>query len=79
MGLFDVFLDVISATVKVALTPVAVVKDAVNVATGQEVDATKELIKSAGEDITRDSIDKLKQFYSYYSYHSQDVSLLNNE
>lgn len=39
-----------SATVKVALTPVAIVKDAVNVVTGEEADATKNLLESAGED-----------------------------
>jgi hypothetical protein len=42
--------NIISATVKTALTPVAVVKDVVNVATGEEADATKNLIKSAGGD-----------------------------
>ncbi len=47
MGLFS---NIISATVKVALTPVAIAKDVVNVATGQEADTTKELLKSAGND-----------------------------
>ena len=47
MGFFS---DLIGATVKVALTPVAVVKDVVNVATGQDADATKELIQSAQDD-----------------------------
>jgi hypothetical protein len=42
--------NIISATVKTALTPVAVVKDVVNVATGEEADATKNLVKSAGDD-----------------------------
>ena len=54
MGFFS---DIISATVKVALTPVAVVKDVVNIATGQEADATKDLLKSAGEDFS-DAIDE---------------------
>ena len=53
MGFFS---NLLSGTVKVALTPLAVVKDAVNVATGQEADATKELLKSAGEDF-EDMID----------------------
>lgn len=48
MGFFS---SLVSATVKTALTPLAVVKDAVNVVTGEEADATKELLKSAGEDI----------------------------
>jgi hypothetical protein len=41
----------ISSLIKVALTPVAVVKDVVNVATGEEANATKELMESAGEDV----------------------------
>jgi hypothetical protein len=48
MGLFS---NLISATVKAAITPIAVVKDVVNVATGQEADATKNLLESAGEDL----------------------------
>jgi hypothetical protein len=40
----------ISAVVKTALTPVAVVKDAVNVVTGEEPDQTKSLLESAAED-----------------------------
>lgn len=44
--------SIISATVKTALTPVAIVKDVVNVATGNEADATKELLESAGNDIS---------------------------
>ncbi len=47
MGFFS---NLLSGTVKVALTPLAIVKDAVNVATGQEADATKDLLKSAGKD-----------------------------
>ena len=55
MGFFD---NIVSATIKTALTPVAVVKDVVNVATGQEADATKELVKSAIEDAT-DALDSI--------------------
>jgi hypothetical protein len=33
------------------LTPIAVVKDAVNIATGEDVDATKDLLSSAVSDI----------------------------
>jgi hypothetical protein len=40
-----------SATVKTVLTPVAIVKDAVNVVTGEEADATKNLLESAAEDV----------------------------
>lgn len=48
MGFFS---SIFSATVKTALTPLAVVKDAVNVVTGDEPDTTKKLIESAGEDV----------------------------
>jgi hypothetical protein len=54
MGFFS---DIISATVKVALTPIAIVKDVVNIATGQEPDATKDLLQSAGEDLS-DAVDE---------------------
>lgn len=47
MGFFS---NIITATVKVALTPVAIVKDVVNVATGEEATATKDLLNSAGKD-----------------------------
>jgi hypothetical protein len=43
--------NMFSAAVKTALTPVAVVKDAVNVVTGEEPDATKNLLSSAAEDV----------------------------
>jgi hypothetical protein len=51
MGLFDFVTDLASATVKVALTPIAVAKDVVNVVTGEEADSTKDLLKSAGDDL----------------------------
>lgn len=41
-----------SAVVKTALTPVAIVKDVVNIVSEKEVDATKSLLKSAAEDIS---------------------------
>jgi hypothetical protein len=43
--------NMFSAVVKTALTPVAVVKDVVNVVTGEEPDATKDLLTSAAEDV----------------------------
>ena len=55
MGFFS---SIISATVKTVLTPVAIVKDVVNVATGQEADSTKELLESARED-AGDAMDDL--------------------
>jgi hypothetical protein len=55
MGFFS---NIISATVKTALTPVAIVKDVVNVATGDEANATKKLVKSAGNDAA-DAFDDL--------------------
>lgn len=50
MGFFS---SIASAAVKTVLTPVAVVKDVVNVATGQEADATKKLLESAGKDVEK--------------------------
>lgn len=49
MGFFS---NMVSATIKTALTPVAIVKDVVNVATGEEVESTKNLIKSAQNDVS---------------------------
>jgi hypothetical protein len=50
--------NIVSATIKTALTPVAVVKDVINVATGQDPDTTKNLLESAGEDVS-DAIDDI--------------------
>ena len=50
--------NIVSATIKTALTPVAVVKDAVNIVTGEDADTTKNLLESAGEDVT-DAIDDI--------------------
>jgi hypothetical protein len=47
-----------TATIKTALTPIAVVKDAVNVVIGDEVDATANHLGSVVEDI-EDSFDDL--------------------
>lgn len=55
MGFFS---EIISATVKVALSPVAVVKDVVNISTGEEADATKNLLKSAEQDLL-DAFDEM--------------------
>lgn len=55
MGFFS---NILSATVKTVLTPVAIVKDAVNVVTGEEADETKKLLESAGEDV-EDAIDDI--------------------
>ena len=48
MGFFG---SILGSVVKVALTPVAVVKDAVNIVTGEEADATVNLIDSAVDDL----------------------------
>ena len=45
-----------SAIIKTVLTPVAIVKDVVNIATGEEPDSAKSLLQSAGEDL-EDAID----------------------
>jgi len=47
---FDLF-GLIEAGLAVALTPVAIVKDAVDVVTGSEPENTKELLKSVGDDL----------------------------
>ena len=43
--------NILSATVKTALTPIAVAKDVVNIATGEEIESTKSLLKSAKNDV----------------------------
>ena len=53
MGFFD---NLISATVKTVITPVALVKDLVNVVTGEEAESTKKHIKSISDDL-EDMID----------------------
>ena len=58
MGLFDILTNITSAVVKTALTPVAVVKDTVNIVTGEEPKATKDLLESASEDV-QDAIDEI--------------------
>ena len=45
-----------SSIIKVALTPVAIVKDVANVVTGQDVDATEKLLESAKDDFN-DAVD----------------------
>jgi hypothetical protein len=50
--------SIIGATVKTVLTPVAIVKDVVNVATGEDVDATTNLLSSAAEDLS-DAVDDI--------------------
>ena len=53
MGLFGFIGEVVSAAVKVAVTPLAVVDDAISVVTGSEPNTTKKLIKSAGKDLEK--------------------------
>lgn len=48
MGFFD---KLISATINTALTPIAVVKDAVNVITNEEPNATEKHIGKITDDI----------------------------
>jgi hypothetical protein len=50
--------NIVSATIKTALTPIAVVKDVVNIATDKDADATKNLLQSAREDAS-DAFDNL--------------------
>jgi len=62
MGLFGFIGEVTSAAIKVAVTPIAVVKDVVDIAGGDEAENTKKLIKSAGKDIEK-GFDKLTGEY----------------
>ena len=50
--------NLVSSAVKVALTPVAVVKDAVDIVSGNEPTTTKDLLGSAVNDIS-DATDDL--------------------
>jgi hypothetical protein len=52
------FTGMLSSVVKVALTPVAIVKDVVNIATGEEADTTASLLEDAAED-AKEAIDDL--------------------
>ena len=47
MGFFS---ELVSGVVKVAISPVAVVKDVVDVASGKEANNTKKILKSASKD-----------------------------
>ncbi|HMT02719.1 MAG TPA: hypothetical protein PKD00_05330 [Burkholderiales bacterium] len=49
---------IFSSVIKITLTPVAIVKDAVNVVTGEDAYVTKSLIESAAEDVM-DAADNL--------------------
>lgn len=55
MGFFS---NILSATVKTVLTPVAIVKDITNIISDEEVNATKDLLASAGEDL-EEAIDEI--------------------
>lgn len=59
MGLFNFVVDVTSAVVKVALTPVAIVADVTTkVVTGENPELTEGAIESAGQDL-QDAIDDI--------------------
>lgn len=47
--------NLISATVKTVITPVAIVKDVVDVAKGENPENTKKLLESASKDIKKAS------------------------
>ena len=51
------FGSLISSVVKTALTPVAVIKDAVDIVKGEEPNNTKDLLDSAAEDL-KDAVDE---------------------
>ena len=55
MGFFS---NLVGSVVDIALTPIAVAKDVVNVVTGNETDATKNQIEKAGNKLS-DAIDDI--------------------
>lgn len=50
--------NILSSAAKVVLTPVAVIKDTVNIVQGEEPNSTKDLLESASDDL-KDSLDDL--------------------
>jgi hypothetical protein len=60
MKLFNIVGDIIGAGVKVALAPIAIASDVIAVATGNEPTAAKDLIKSAGDNLT-DAVNELEK------------------
>ena len=52
MGLFGFLGEVTSATVKVVVTPVAILSDVTSIAIGIEPDSTKNHVKSIGKDLS---------------------------
>lgn len=52
------FTNIVSATIKTALTPVAIVKDAANLVTGEKPESTKKLLNSAADD-AKEAMDDL--------------------
>jgi len=48
MGFFS---NIISAAVKTAVSPIAIVKDIASVAIGENPESTKKLLESAGRDV----------------------------
>ena len=51
MGLFGFVGNVVSASVKVVATPIAATVDIVKIATGDEADTTKNLLRSIDDDL----------------------------
>lgn len=58
MGLFGFIGNVVGGSVKIAATPIAVLDDVYNVLSGNEVNSTEMLIKSAGKSF-EDGIDEI--------------------
>lgn len=58
MGLFGFIGEIAEATVKVAITPIAAVKDVIDVASGEEAENTSKLLNSAGKNVEK-GFDKL--------------------
>lgn len=52
-NMFGFISELASATIKSASTPIAMAKDVVNIATGNEADETKKLLDSAINDLEK--------------------------
>jgi hypothetical protein len=58
MGLFNIIGDVVGAGIKVASTPITIVKDVISNGVGIESNSTKKLLESAGDDL-RNAADEI--------------------
>lgn len=58
MGIFGFIGEIAKATVKVSITPIAIVIDAIDIASGNEAENTQNILESAGNNVEK-GFDKL--------------------